>query len=256
MKGVPGLLLALGLGIAGAFCNWIYLAQKGEELERIDFIGIDEGTKINVGDKFVEAHFRKIPVPRNAAGHLEKAALTWGEMQSVVGMAATKSFSPGEILLRQYVKTPPENDIKKLLAQDERVLWIPVDTRTFVSSLVSAGDQVSFIVPRLVSGVPAPAGTESGGGGDGAVSGTSSATEMIGPFRILALGNRLGSREVLSAAGGSASQENVMAVAVKVIGNSLDARGQQISDLLRLTNFQQVQVLLHPAADTKPKATK
>jgi hypothetical protein len=251
-------LIAVGLGIAGAFCNWIYLAQKGEELERVDFIGIDEGTKINAGDKFVEGHFRKISIPKNAAGYLEKAAHTWGEMQSVVGMSATKSFSPGEILLRQYVKTPPENDIKKLLAPDERVLWIPVDTRTFVSSLVSAGDQVSFIVPRLVNGGPAPATTaaESSGGGETVVPATSSATEMIGPFRILALGNRLGSREVLSAAGGTASQENVMAVAVKVIGNSLDARGQQISDLLRLTNFQQVQVLLHPASDAKPKGTK
>ena len=70
---------------------------------------------------------------------------------------------------------------------------------------------------------------------------------MIGPFRILALGNRLGSQEVLRASGMSPSQENVMAVAVKVVKGELDEKGQKLLDTLRLTNFQQVQVLLHPA---------
>jgi hypothetical protein len=115
MKGVPGLMMALGLGIVGAFCNWFYLAQKAREVEMVDFIG------------------------RAAAGP----------------------------------------------------------------------------------------------------------TETIGPFRILALGNRLGTPEVLRASGQAAAQENVMAVAVKLIGRDLDEPGQKLSELLRITNFQQVQVLLH-----------
>jgi hypothetical protein len=249
MKGVPGLLIAVGLGIAGAFCNWLYLAQKGQALERVEFIGIDEGTRINPGDKFSEGHFHPISIPRIAVGNLDKAPFQWNELQTVIGMAATKTYSPGEILLRQDLRTPPQNDVKKLLAPDERVIWIPVDTRTFVSSLVSAGDQISFLVPRG-AGSPAPAAAEGESGGATPPPG---ASEMIGPFRILALGNRLGSREVLSAAGATASQENVMAVAVKIVAGTLDERGQQLSDLLRQTNFQQVQVLLHPAAEGKAK---
>jgi len=241
MKGVPGLLLAVGLGIVGAFCNWMYLAQKGQELERIDFIGIDDGTRINPGDKFTEGHFKRISVPKNAVGNLQKAAYTWSELQTVVGMAATKSYSPGEILLRQHLLTPPENDIKKLLAPDERVLWLPVDGRTFVPALVSAGDQVSFIVPHLG---PTPADKDTPARGAGSA-------EIIGPFRILALGNRLGTRNVLTASGVTPAQENVMAIAVKMVGTNLDERGQQLSELLRLTNFQQVQVLLHPPGDAK-----
>jgi hypothetical protein len=54
MKGVPGLLIAVGLGIAGAFCNWMYLAAKGHDLDMVDFIGISENAKINPGDKFNE----------------------------------------------------------------------------------------------------------------------------------------------------------------------------------------------------------
>ncbi|MFN0054422.1 MAG: hypothetical protein ACKV0T_19780 [Planctomycetales bacterium] len=245
MKGVPGLLFALGLGVAGAFCNWIYLAQKGQELERVDFIGINVETRINAGDRFNKDQFQKVSIPRNAVGNLEKAAFLWEELDTVVGMSATKSYSQGEIILRQHLRTPAETDIKRLLAPDERVLWIPVDTRSFVAPLVNAGDQVSFIVPRL-GGAPPVADPA---GGAPPVPQSTSATEILGPFRILALGNRLGSKEVMNAWGVTASQENIMAIAVKIVGSELDPRGQQISDILRLTNFQQVQVLLHPAPE-------
>jgi hypothetical protein len=135
-------------------------------------------------------------------------------------------------------------DIKRLLAADERVLWIPVDTRTFVPSLVNAGDNVSFIVPRVGSTFPTPAGDETPGKAP-------AMTDTIGPFRILALGNRLGSQEVLRAAGQTASQENVMAVAIKSVGGEFDDKGQKLLDTLRLTNFQQCQVILHPSPDAK-----
>jgi hypothetical protein len=49
MKGVPGLLIAVGLGIVGAFCNWMYLAQMGKDLQLQDFVGISENVKINAG---------------------------------------------------------------------------------------------------------------------------------------------------------------------------------------------------------------
>ena len=39
MKGASGLLIAVALGVIGAFCNWVYLAQKGKELDLVDFIG-------------------------------------------------------------------------------------------------------------------------------------------------------------------------------------------------------------------------
>ncbi len=244
MKGAPGLLIAIGLGIAGAFCNWLYLANKGQELEMVEFIAIADDVKINPGDKFNESQFMKLKIPKNAvlAGNLEKVAVLWRDMSTIVGEPATKSYSPGEILLQKQIRTPPEMDIKKLLMADERLLWIPVDTRTFVSSLVNAGDQVSFIVPRLTPAAPTEAD-------ENAEKKVASSTELIGPFRILALGNRLGSQEVMRAAGYTASQENVMAVAVKLIGNEFEEKGQKILDRLQTSNYQQLQVILHPAPD-------
>ncbi|MGQ0633846.1 MAG: hypothetical protein ACT4QC_04490 [Planctomycetaceae bacterium] len=245
MKGLPGLLLALGLGIVGAVCNWLYLSQ-GQGLKSVSFVGI--ARDLSAGHKFEKEDFEAITVPAEAAVWLRKSAYLWEDRVTLAGMAATKSYEVGEILLQQQLRTPPESDVKKLIAADERVLWIPVDTRTFVASLVTAGDQVSFIVPRFPGVAPVdpePAlAPESPGAGEPQGPGGS---QMLGPFRVLALGSRLGSAEVLRAAGVTPTQENVMAVAVKVSGGQLDPLGQRLSDLLRLTNFQQVQVLLHPA---------
>src|ERR1700736_2621903 len=156
MKGASGLLIAVALGIIGAFCNWIYLAQKGKELDLVDFIIIDENAKVSAGDKFSEGHLTKLSIPGSSVGNLDKSAVRWEDLSTVIGQVATKSYSPGEILLRQQLKTPAEMDIKKLLARDERAVWIPVDTRTFVPALVNGGDQVSFIVPRLTLAGPTP----------------------------------------------------------------------------------------------------
>src|SRR5205807_421628 len=157
----------------------------------------------NPGDKFHEGHFMKISIPKNAVGNLDKVAVFWKDLNTVVGEPATKSYSPGEILLQRQIRTPPEMDIKKLLMADEMLLWIPVDSRTFVASLVNAGDTVSFIIPRLTPATPAGEG-----GDENAERRAASSIERIGPFRILSLGNRLGSPEVMRAAGVTASQEN------------------------------------------------
>jgi hypothetical protein len=246
MKGAQGLLIAVALGIVGAFCNFFYLANKGRELDMVNFIAIDNDVKINIGDKFNEGNFMPVPIPRNAVGNLAKVAVHWKDMATVIGEPATKIYAPGEILLQRQIRTPPEMDIKKLLTADERLLWIPVDTRTFVPALVNAGDVVSFIVPRLTT----VASSEEGGEKN-----SSSSTEIIGPFRILALGNRLGTQDVLRASGVTASQENVMAVAFKIVAGEFDEKGQRLLESLRLTNFQQVQVLLHPSPEAA-KGTK
>src|SRR5690242_3334731 len=119
MKGVPGLLIAVGLGIVGAFCNLAYLANKARELDMVDFIAIGENVKINVGDKFNEGHFMKVSIPKNAVGNLETVAVHWRDLNTVIGEPATKSYSPNELLLQKQIRTPPEMDIKKMLAADE-----------------------------------------------------------------------------------------------------------------------------------------
>jgi len=254
MKGVMGLLTAVALGVVGALCNFVYLAQKARDLEHIDFIGIADEVQINPGDKFKESDLIPISIPRPSVGNLEKAAVLYSDWRTVVGMAATRSYIPGEVILRQDLRTPPPLDIKKLLGENERVMWIPVDTRTFVPSLVNPGDLVSFLVPKQIApALPPPVEGEEPLAPRPQPQIQRGGSDILGPFRILALGNRMGSSEVLRAAGQNAQQENVIAIAVEVKNGVMSDSGQKLSDLLRMTNFQQVQVQLLPAPGGKGK---
>lgn len=244
MKGVPGFMIAVGLGVVGAFCNWFYLAEKARDLDQIEFIAVDSSVRVNSGDKFNESHFMKVAIPREAVGNLDKVAYLWSVRGTLVGMPATKSYNPGEIILRQDLRTLPPTSVQEMLGEDEVEVGIPVDTRTFVPSLVNPGDLVSFIVPTgPAPPLPAPGPDESP-----ATPSVPVGTEIIGPYRVVSMGNRLASAEVVRAVGMSATQENVMGVAVKFSGGKFDEKGRRLSEVLRMSNFQQAQVILHPTA--------
>lgn len=240
------LVLSIGLGVVAAFLNWLYLAEKGKALDTESFIAIADGVRVQRGDAFSDSQLVAVPIPRNRIGSLAHTAISYNDRQSVIGMPATRNFEEGELLFRSDLKSPPPE--LELQSEDERAMWIPVDTRTFIPSLVVPGDQVTFIVsstpgPTLARVVedsgddsPAPAPRPVGGGN----------VETIGPFRILSLGNRLGTAEVMRAAGIPQTQENVMTISVRQIGGQLDPKAQKLWTLLRDTDFRQVGVLLHP----------
>ena len=43
MKGIQGLIVAIGLGVAGAMFNWAYLASRSSQEATVSFVGIKEG---------------------------------------------------------------------------------------------------------------------------------------------------------------------------------------------------------------------
>ncbi|MCA9113643.1 MAG: hypothetical protein KDA79_01060 [Planctomycetaceae bacterium] len=242
MKGVQGIVIAVALGLTGAFCNWFYVSRQAGEYERVRFVAVSADAQINMGDRFKESHFATVEIPRANVGNLSRTAVLWRDLPTVINMRATRAYRGGEILLQQDLKTPARQDLASRIGRDERVMWLPVDQRTFDAAHVNPGDLVSFQVPALLNGSPVPAGSSAGGSG----------YEIIGPFRILALGNRMGTREVQRAAGGSRNNsENRLAVSVRVDGNRLESKAERISEVLRVTNFQGVQVLLHPEEDRK-----
>ena len=114
MKGVPGLLIAVGLGIVGAFCNWMYLAQMGKDMQTVDFIGIAEDVKINAGDKFNEAHFMTISIPGNAVGNLDKVGRLSGKTWRPSSASRRRRATARRDSAAADLRTPPEMDIKRL----------------------------------------------------------------------------------------------------------------------------------------------
>lgn len=266
MKGIRGLILAIVAGLVGAMCNWFYLANRSREVESVAFIGIKSDVTINSGDKLTAEQLEPVPIPRQWVGNLDRYAYLYSDLRSVEGMAISRTQTGPALLLQQDLKTPPLRlRLNPSTSPDsqETVMWVPIDNRSFVPALVTPGeDLVSFLFstgqpgPTLApaeggSGGEKPAGAEQRGPGELAPVAAAplprpiGAPEIIGPFKVLALGNRLGSLEVMRAAKQAPMQENVMAILVRLEQGKLEPRAARLWSLLEATNFRQVGVIKH-----------
>lgn len=256
MNNKRGLVLALsiGLGVVAAILNWLYLIEKGKGVAGEAYVGVADGARIRRGDSFSDSQLVSVEIPKNRVGSLAQFAIRYEDRQTIIGMAATRNYEDGELVLRADLKTPPPE--LELQSETERAMWIPVDTRTFVPTLVMPGDQVSFIVttgPTLAVRPPDPNSDDpESAPPPPATAMPGNKVETIGPFRVLSLGNRLGSAEVMRSAGIPQLQENVMTISVTQLNGQLDAKSQKLWSLLRETDFRQVGVLLHPRKAKTP----
>lgn len=241
MRGSSGLAVACFMGLLAAGLNWFYLDRKSREFEKVSFVSVAPDTPIHVGETFAASHFAEMPVPEVAARKLETVAVLWKDLDTVIGMNAVREFNGPELLLRKDLETPPA---ELELAADERAMWIPVDQKNFIASLVVPGDEVDFLLPagrRVVSSAAA----EGGPSPELAVS-TAGHTEIVGPFKVLSIGNRLGKTNVLNASRVPQLQENIITVRVKMSGATLDEDGQRLLDALQTSNYREVGLLLRP----------
>lgn len=236
MKGTQGLLIAAGLGIAGAICNWFYISQQARHYQAVSFVALRSDAQLNLGDIFKQEHFTRVDVPAARVGNLREVAVQWKDLPTVVGESAKRSYHGGEILLRQDLKSAARRDLSSLLGENEAVRWVPVDPRSFVPDYVNPGDRVSFIV----SGP----GVSGSGRGTGSGRFPAAGSETVGPFEILALGSRLGRREYLKAEGGSLGQQSLIAIRVKLSGGRLEEKATRLFDLLRRAGNRGAQVML------------
>lgn len=237
MKGIQGLVVAITLGIAGFVLNWVYLNRKANQFENQGFIAIASNTTLAPGDVFREGHLVEVPIPKASAEKLAPVAIRWEDRETVYGMHAVHAYSGDELLFRKDLETPPP---ELELGEHERAMWIPVDQRTFVPALVVPGDEVDFLIRGPHPASRDPAGENASGAGARGM------TDIIGPFRVLSLGNRLGKTDVMNAARMSQAQENVMTIRVKTVGNNLDEDAQRLLNALEASGFQEVGVLLRP----------
>jgi hypothetical protein len=241
MKGVPGLLIAVGLAIAGAMCNWFYMAQKSRELDLIKFVAVADGG-IREGDVIQAGQLVPIDIPQRYAQRLKEVAPTYLDVSTIVGMTAYREFLEGELVLTQDLRTPPGNDLKRDLGPNEVAIWVNVDSRGFMSQFFSGGDEVAFVVPAVGNRDPV---TEAG-------QALNLGTETIGPFYILALGNRRGTYDRARASGQGQSPENIIAIRVKKISDTqLEEKAQLLLSRLKFSGNQALGLVM--LSDRKAK---
>ena len=247
MKGIQGIVIALGLGVVGAVCNFLYVSQQARDFEKVAFVSIATDARINLGDLLKEEHFQKVEIPRQNIGNLDKVAVLWTARGSAAGMRATRSYLGGEILLQQELRTPAARDSSDLLGEDEVLRWVPIDPRSIVAEHVNPGNYVSFevqIFGTQQAEPPDPSETTQNPAAD--------SVELIGPFEIMSLGSRKGRREFLAAQGVRSGQGNPIGIRVKLIDGKMEEKAERLFEALRLSGGKGVQILLH-SSKMEPK---
>lgn len=246
MKGIQGLILGLGVGLAAALFNWAYMTRATGDIEAVAFVGIAPNKDLDIGHVLTEEDLVPVAIPPLPAQRLKDFAYLYADRASIIGLRVTRPVPGGSLLLQDDLRPPPPRlrfGGQPAGNTEEIAMFIPIDTRTIVPSLIEPGDMVSFIVsaPTPVPGAnplpggnsPAPA-TDAGGG-----------PQVIGKFKVLAVGNRLTSVEAHRAYQLPQSQENILTISVKLENGRLEPKAERLWKMLEATNFRQVGVILH-----------
>lgn len=260
MKGIRGLIIAIGLGIAGALCNYVYLSNKSRDMKTVYFIGIKPDRPLRAGDRLTKEHLERVPVPVAWAGSLKKYAVLYEDIDTVPDQHALRDIDGGTLLLYDDLKTPGGNLWSGgTPTANDRAWGIPVDTRQFPPSLIEPGAKVSFLASTRGVNSPTPAthdllldeSPEAVGATEvGSDTTPAPPSDIIGPFTVLAMGNRLGSAEVMQASRVRQVQENVMIIRVRVqTDGTLEPLAQKLRELLERTGGRPLGYLLHPPAE-------
>jgi len=258
MKGIQGLAVAIVLGIVGASLNWAYLYSRSKDFVTEAFIVVKPDVTVERGERLSEDHLEPLYVPLQAVPSFDRFAVRYADRRTVTGMSVWRTLRGGYLLLQDDLKTAPHElnfGKRSPTGTEERAVGIPVDTKSFVPSLVNPGDMISFVASRGRAGGPtlAPPRPETGGPpkpqpGPGSAD---DGLDIIGPFKVLSLGNRLGSSEVMRAAKIPQTQENVMTVLVRIDGGKLEQQAARLLKLVETTNSRPLAILLHPRPATK-----
>jgi len=260
MKGIHGLILAIGLGIAGALFNFAYLASRSRDVEKVAFIGVKEDKIIGRGEPLSEDNLEPVEIPRRWVGKLDEYAVLWSARQTVLGRGVSRPLEGGSLLLRADLKTPPrELSFGANLApgMQEVAYWVPIDTRRLVPSLIHPGDMVSFIVsasrgdsPTLAAEArradpPGKADPKAAPAAAPARPPSRDVVDLCGPFKVLSIGNRLGTQDVMQAAKIAQTQENVMTIAVKIENGQMEPEAARLVRVIEQTGSKPLGYILH-----------
>jgi hypothetical protein len=264
MKGIQGLIVAVVLGVVGAAANFYYLNTEALKQEMVPFIGIKKGVIIGRGDRLSESNLVKVEIPKPLVGNLKDYACQWEEFDYVKTKQVWRTLDSsntegGLLLLRSDYREPP----KELeLAKGERAEGI-IAPRSFVTSLVNPGDKVSFRVTTMAP-IPTPAARVPAAPANSAGSVTAGTTELqpkpeeaessvpaaglsqvIGPFTVVSVGNRLGTVEVMKTARIAPTKEDVLMLRVSKNVPREEENFEKLLNCIRLAGANGYSIILN-----------
>ena len=241
MKGAYGLIFAVFLGLLGGVLNWIYLENKTRDVASVSFLGISEGAAIAPGQLLSSRNFVEVRIPERHAKNLQDFVYLYEDRTTLEGSPATRDYAGGELVFRADHRTPPA-ELK--LEKNEEMFWVPVDSRSFVPSLVNPGDQITFVVPVYASQPSRPT-TGSADVPEDAADAVAGPTIEIGPFRVKSLGDRLGTLDVMKASRRAPTQERQIGIVVDITKPEEVERAKRLRDRLASGDYRNIGIILH-----------
>lgn len=227
MKGIQGLIIAIVLGVIGFGFNYYYL-NTSRDFEHDTFIGVKKNASLKRGTLLTKDHFERVRIPKEFVKNLKEFALPWDDLDAIVGRKSIRDYDRGGILLRNDFRTAP-NELQ--LVGGETAISVPIDTRTTITSQIIPGDtRVSFY---LAEAAKKPGSPDPG---------------WLGPFDVLAVGNRMGSTDVDDGRRNRGGSENMLTL------KATNAKGKQNNQMALLlnhltgTNFKPLRLKIHAAA--------
>ena len=240
MKGLPGIVIAAGLGILGAFCNWFYIENEARKYKSVGFVAVSKDATIKAGDQFREEHFVRVNVPEEYVGELAKTAVHWKDRQLATVYRATKSYRHGEVLLQHDLTGVAQQDLTERLGKGQVLFPVVVDSSTFIPQHYDPGDEVEFFIPQALELATSPTGTSPPA--------ETGSTRTVGKFRILALGGRKGKRDTAKAYNQRPVRENIVTVALEF---PFDSQAEKLFQLIAVGGGRGVRMIKHKPAEAK-----
>ncbi len=241
MKGAYGLIFAVFLGLLGGVLNWVYLENKTRDVASVSFLGITDGASIAPGQPLNRQHFVEVRIPERHAKNLQDFVYLYEDRATLEGTPATRDYEGGELVFRADHRTPPA-ELK--LDKNEEMFWVPVDSRSFVPSLVNPGDRITFVVPVYANQSSRPP-TGSAEVTEESADAVAGPTIEIGPFRVKSLGDRLGTLDVMKASRRAPVQERQIGIVVDVTKPEEVERAKRLRDRLASGDYRNIGIILH-----------
>jgi hypothetical protein len=227
MKGIQGLIIAIVLGVVGFGFNMYYL-NTSRNFEHDAFIGVNKNASVKRGTPLAKSHLEMITIPKEFVGNLKEYALPWTDLDAIMGRTSIRDYQRGDLLLRNDFRTAPD---ELRLVGGETAISVPIDTRTTITSQIIPGDtRVSFYLAEVAN----KPGTVDPG--------------WLGPFDVLAVGNRMGSTDVDNGRRNRGGSENMLTLKAT---NAKGKQNNQMSVLLNHlagSNFKPLRLKIHAPA--------
>jgi hypothetical protein len=227
MNPLVRLVAPLTLGVVAAIINWIVVEGR---TSATPYVRIRQ--EVRAGETIERGALGRVDLPGDP-GDLRATLIPYGDADVVIGTRAQRDLFPGDLLLWQDATRP---DAAIPAEADERILPIDLGGVAVETSLLYPGSQLDFWIAPPPSFATATAGAAATGDEmelQVAVDPEKADYRLIGPFRILSVGNRFvqGPTGDDRRQSGSRGNERVISVAVKVQPDGrYDASSQQLLD--------------------------